>query len=65
LQIVVTAYPGELAREELAGRAGFSSGSGSFVAALAKLRKLDLLTRRGLRASETLMASVRLTETHA
>ncbi len=65
LQILATAYPGELERDELAKRAGFSAGSGSFTEALAKLRKLDLITGRGLRASESLMGSVRLTETGA
>ena len=61
LQVIVTAYPESLTREELADRAGYHT-SGSFTEAIAKLRKLDLITARGLRASEALMGGVRLVE---
>lgn len=61
LQVLVTAYPSELARDELAERAGYRT-SGTFTEQIATLRKLDLITKRGLRASESLMGSVRLIE---
>ena len=61
LQVLATAYPGELPREVLAERSGYASASGGFSKALGKLRKLDLVPSRGpLRASEAFMGAVSL-----
>lgn len=62
LQIIVTEHPGALTRDELAERAGYSDTSGSFNKKLGKLRKLDLVARRALRASDALMAAVALSK---
>jgi hypothetical protein len=49
-------YPDTIARDELARVTGYSATSGSFAAALTKLRALDLV--RGMRASPALMQAV-------
>lgn len=56
LQVLAAAYPSEVTRDELAQRTGYRL-SGSFTAALAQLRALELV--KGFRASDALMESVR------
>lgn len=53
LQTIASAYPEELSRAELGSRTGYSTTSGSFAAALAKLRTMGLV--EGMRASAFLM----------
>lgn len=61
LQVLVTAYPSELSREELAERTGYRL-SGTFTEQIAKLRKLGLITKRGLRVSDSLVGGISLME---
>jgi len=53
LQNAALVYPGELSREELAKRTGYSLTSGGFAGALAELRTLGLL--EGTKATAELM----------
>lgn len=58
LRAIVADYPGEVWADELAQRTGYKQ-SGSFSGALAVLRTLDLVTKRGrIRASEELMTGI-------
>lgn len=52
LDVLVDAYPAELAREDLSERSGYSLTSSSFTNAIGRLRSLQLVS--GLRASEDL-----------
>lgn len=58
LQTLATAYPGELSRDELAERTGYSAQSGGFGSALARLRTLTLV--EGLAISRPLAQAVGL-----
>lgn len=59
LDVLVTAYPAGLEREELAFRAGLAAGGGSFGSAVATLRRYALVERAGnlLRASSVVAAT--------
>jgi inorganic triphosphatase YgiF len=50
-------YPNALSKDELAGRAGYESGTGHFNNSLGRLRTLQLLSGRGeIKASENLFS---------
>jgi hypothetical protein len=59
LPIVVAHYPNEVSADSLAELTGYRK-SGSFSGALAVLRTLDLITKRGIRASDELIEGMRI-----
>jgi len=55
LGIIAGAYPDAVSKDFLCKQTGYSPTSGGFFSALAKLRKLELIERGELRASDDLM----------